>query len=191
MPYRTRPHLPTIFAFPVSLWYYSRWHHLHDDETIRYRPSRSPEASEHPLPSSTPTSSVSTTASVLPRATSYFRPIDSHDHYVSRPSRFRAHWGQGVVSWASTLQVCREEMDKVPSQYPPSIPQVHSEFSKPNFLQFSQHRKWSVHSQCLRSCDWDFPIRKILGMFKNFPKNITVMFPSGSFKEFFMVSPAV
>ena len=28
-------------------------------------------------------------------------------------------------------------------------------------------------------------------MFKIFPKNVTVMFPSGSFKEFFMVSPAV
>ena len=101
------------------------------------------------------------------------------------------HWGQGVVSWASTLQIHHKEMDKVLSQYPPSIPQVHSEFSKPIFLQFSQHRKWSVHSQCSRSCDWDFPIRKILGMFKVFPKNVTVMFLSGSFKDFFVVSPVV
>ena len=101
------------------------------------------------------------------------------------------HWGQGVVSWASTLQIHHKEMDKVPIQYPPSIPQVHSEFSKPIFLQFSQHRKWSAHLQCSRSCDWDFPIRKILGMFKVFPKNVTVMFLSGSFKDFFVVSPVV
>ena len=101
------------------------------------------------------------------------------------------HWGQVVVSWASTLQIHHKEMDKVPSQYPPSTPQVHLEFSKPIFLQFSQHRKWSVHSQCSRSCDWDFLIMKILGMFKIFPKNVTAMFLSGSLKEFFVVSPAV
>ena len=68
-----------------------------------------------------------------------------------------SHWGQGVVSWASTSQIHHKEMDKVPSQYLPSIPQFHSDSSKPIFLQFSQHRKWSAHSQCSRSCDWDFP----------------------------------
>ena len=50
MPYRTNPHLPTIFAFPVSLWCYSRWHYLHNDYTVRYRHYHSPEASEHPSP---------------------------------------------------------------------------------------------------------------------------------------------
>ena len=43
-----------------------------------------------PLLSSTLTFSIPTSASVLPRASSYFGPIDSHDHYISRPSRFRA-----------------------------------------------------------------------------------------------------
>ena len=128
-----------------------------------------------------------------------FRPKESLFGLCKYIKRYRTtstrksstHWGQGVVSWASTSQIYHKEMDKVPSQYPPSIPQAHSGFSKPIFLQFSQHRKWSVHSQCSRSCDWDFPIRKILIMFKNFPKNVTVMFWSGSFKEFFMVFPAV
>ena len=50
MPYQTHPHLPTIFAFPVSLWYYSRWHHLHNNYTVRYQHSRSPKASKHPSP---------------------------------------------------------------------------------------------------------------------------------------------
>ena len=89
MLYQTHPHLPTIFAFPVSLWYYSRWHHLHNNYTIRYRHYCSPKASEHPLPSSTLTSSVLTSVSVLPCVTSYFGLIDSHNHYVSCPSRFR------------------------------------------------------------------------------------------------------
>ena len=34
MPYWTHPHLPTIFAFLFSLWYYSRWHHLYNNYTI-------------------------------------------------------------------------------------------------------------------------------------------------------------
>ena len=50
MPYRTHPHLPTIFTFPVSLWYYSHWHHLHNNYTIQYQHYHSPEASEHPSP---------------------------------------------------------------------------------------------------------------------------------------------
>ena len=40
----------TIFGFPVYLWYYSRWHHLHDNYIIQHRHYHSPEASEHPLP---------------------------------------------------------------------------------------------------------------------------------------------
>ena len=49
-----------------------------------------PKPPSTPLLSSTLTFSIPTSASVLPRATSYSGPIDSHDHYVSRPSRFRA-----------------------------------------------------------------------------------------------------
>ena len=88
MPYWTHPHLPTIFAFLVYLWYYSCWHHLHDNYTIRYQLHCSPKASEHPLLSSTSTSGVPTSTSVLPCATSYFGLIDSHDHYVLCPSCF-------------------------------------------------------------------------------------------------------
>ena len=43
------------------------------------------------------------------------------------------YWGQEVVSWVGTSQIHHKEMDKVPNQYPPSIP-VYSEFSKPIFL---------------------------------------------------------
>ena len=50
MPYWTHPHLPTIFAFPVSLWHYSRWHHLHNNYTVRYQHYHSPKASKHPSP---------------------------------------------------------------------------------------------------------------------------------------------
>ena len=50
MPYWTHPHLSTIFTFLVSLWYYSCWHHLHNDYTVQYRHYHSPEASEHPSP---------------------------------------------------------------------------------------------------------------------------------------------
>ena len=94
MLYQTYPHLPTIFAFPVSLWSYSRWHHLHDNYTVWYQHHCSPEASEHPLLSSILTSGIPTSASVLPHVTSYFRPIDSHDHYILHPSRFHAMTSQ-------------------------------------------------------------------------------------------------
>ena len=50
MPYWTHPHLPTIFAFPVYIWCYPHWHHLHNDYTVRYRHYHSPKASEHPSP---------------------------------------------------------------------------------------------------------------------------------------------
>ena len=88
MPYWTHPHLPTIFAFPVSLWYYSHQHHLYDNYTIQYQHYRSPKASKHPLLSSTSTSSILTSTSVLPHVTSYFGLINSHDHYISCPSCF-------------------------------------------------------------------------------------------------------
>ena len=91
MPYRTHPHLPTIFAFPVYLRYYSRWHHLHDDYIIRYQHYHSPEASEHPPPFfKCDFQCPDFCLSVAMRATSYFGTIDSHDHYISRTSRFRA-----------------------------------------------------------------------------------------------------
>ena len=71
-----------------------RWHHLYDDYTVQYQLHRSPEASEHPLLSSTSTSGIPTSASVLPCVTSYFRLINSHDHYISHPSCFCAATSQ-------------------------------------------------------------------------------------------------
>ena len=68
------------------------------------------------------------------------------------------HWGQGVVYPAGTLQVHCKKMDKVPSMYPLGTSQVHSEFSQLISMQFPQPREWSVHSQCPRSCDSNFPI---------------------------------
>jgi len=38
------------------------------------------------------------------------------DLVVATPA---AHWGQGVVSWAGTLQVHCKDMDKVPGKNPP------------------------------------------------------------------------
>ena len=49
-----------------------------------------PKPLSTPLLSSTLTFSILTSASVLPCATSYFGPINSHDHYVLRPSHFHA-----------------------------------------------------------------------------------------------------
>jgi len=94
------------------------------------------------------------------------------------------HWGQGVVAWAGTSQVHHKDMDKVPGKNPPGTSQVHSEFSQPVSLQCSWVRKWSVHSQCPRSCDQGVPIRNTMGTFKIFPKKVPRIFLSGSFRMF-------
>ena len=57
------------------------------------------------------------------------------------PNDSPTHWGQGVVYRAGTSQVHCKEMDKVPSIYPLGTSQVHSEFSLPISMQFSQPRK--------------------------------------------------
>ena len=79
-------------------------------------------------------------------------------------------------------------MDKVPTKYPPRTSQVHSEFPKPICLQFPQCRKWSVHSECPRSCDCSVPIRETEGTFKMSPKGVPMVSWASSFKEFFAVS---
>jgi len=73
-------------------------------------------------------------------------------------------------------------MDKVPGKNPPGTSQVHSEFSQPVSLQCSWVRKWSVHSQCSRSCDQGVPIRNTMGTFKIFPKKVPRIFLSGTFR---------
>jgi len=88
-----------------------------------------------------------------------------------------SHWGQGVVSWAGTSQVHHKDMDKVPGKNPPGTSQVHSEYSQPVSLQCSWVRKWSVNSQCSRSCDQGVPIRNIMGTFKIFLSSSFKMFP--------------
>jgi len=89
-----------------------------------------------------------------------------------------------VVSWAGTSQVHHKDMDKVPGKNPPGTSQVHSEFSQPVSLQCSWVRKWSVHSQCSRSCDQGVPIRNTMGTFKIFPKKVPRIFLSGPFRMF-------
>ena len=59
---------------------------------------------------------------------------------VVPPAR-TTHWGQGVVYRASTSQVHCKEIDNVPSIYPLGTSQVHSGFSLPISMQFSQPRK--------------------------------------------------
>ena len=98
-------------------------------------------------------------------------------------NRLRWHWGQGPVYQAGTLQVHCKEMDKAPCMYPPSTSQVHSEFSLPMFLQFPWPGEWPVHSQCPRSHDCNVPINYIMGTSWIFPKNVTVVFLSCSFKR--------
>ena len=53
-----------------------------------------PKPLSTPLLSSTLTFSIPTSTLVLPHMTSYFRPINSHDHYISRPSCFHAMTSQ-------------------------------------------------------------------------------------------------
>ena len=89
-----------------------------------------------------------------------------------------------MVSWAGTSQVHHKDIDKVPGKNPPGISQVHSECSQPVSLQCSWVRKWSVHSQCSRSCDQGVPIRNIMGTFKIFPKKVPRIFLSSSFRMF-------
>ena len=78
-------------------------------------------------------------------------------------------------------------MDKVPTMCPLGTMQEHSEFSKLIYSQFSQYRKCSVHFECSRSGDHDVPIRKFLGTFWMFPKNVLMMFWKRSFKVFLTV----
>ena len=103
---------------------------------------------------------------------------------IGVPGAGSSHWGQGVVSWAGTSQVHHKDMDKVPGKNPPGTSQVHSEFSQPVSLQCSWVRKWSVHSQCSRSCDQCVPIKNTMGTFKIFPKKVPRISPSGSFRMF-------
>ena len=124
-------------------------------------------------------------------ATSDFSPIVRSDVHGTRTNR---HWGQGVVSQASTSQVHHKDMDKVPGKNPPGTSQVHSEFSQPVSLQCPWVRKWLVHSQYSRPCDQGVPIRNIMGTFRMFPVpgsgngqyicsvpgHVTRMFPSGT-----------
>ena len=55
---------------------------------------------------------------------------------------------------------------------------------QPVSLQCSWVRKWSVHSQCSRSCDQGVPIRNTMGTFKIFPKKVPRIFLSGPFRMF-------
>ena len=65
----------------------------------------------------------------------------SHQTQLTPPPPHPEHWGQGVVYRAGTSQVHCKEMDNVPSIYPLGTSQVHSEFSLPISMQFSQPKK--------------------------------------------------
>jgi len=79
----------------------------------------------------------------------------------------------GGKGWCPEL-VHHKSIARTWTKYQAKTHLVHCKFIQNVSSQFLWVRKWSVHSQCPRSCNQDVPIINIIRTFK--------IFPSGSFR---------